>query len=134
MAYIPWNFSQGGWNRQFIPQIKWEMSNNGFYSYEDRVFKNAHYLTAAVQYAQMRSVARSAIYPKWGFGGSAVWRGALDAGENMGSQNCLSIYGYIPGLASTHGIKLSYAQQKQNNAGKMYYMGNVASMPRGWTE
>ena len=134
MAYIPWNFSHGGWNRQFVPQIKWEMSNNGFYSYEDRVFKNAHYLTAAVQYAQMRSVARSAIYPKWGFGGSAVWRGALDAGENMGSQNCLSIYGYIPGLASTHGIKLSYTQQKQNNAGKMYYMGNLASMPRGWIE
>ena len=134
LVYIPWNFSSGGWNRQFVPQLKWEMSNNGHYSYEDRMFKNANYLTAAVQYSQARSIARSEIYPRWGFGGFAAWRGALDAGENMGSQGYWHVYGYIPGFAPTHGIKLSYSSQKQNNAGKMYYMGNIASMPRGWSE
>ena len=133
-VYIPWNLSSRGWNRQLVPQLKWEMSNNGFYSYEDRAYKNANYLTAAVQYSQMRDIAHSGIYPKWGFGGYAAWRGALDAGENMGSQGCWRVYGYVPGLAPGHGVKLSYTSQTQNNAGKMYYMGNIASMPRGYTD
>ncbi len=130
-VYIPWNLSSRGWNRQLVPQLKWEMSNNGHYSYEERAFKNSNYLLAAVQYSQTRNIARSQIYPRWGFGFSAVWRKALGAGENMGSQGYWDVYGYLPGLAPTHGVKLSYSSQNQNNAGKMYYMGNIASMPRG---
>ena len=133
-VYIPWNITSGGWNRQFVPQIKWEMSNNGFYSYQAKAFKDLNYLTVAAQYSQTRNIARSEIFPRWGFGGFAAWRGALDAGENMGSQGYWHVYGYIPGFAPTHGIKLSYSSQKQNNAGKMYYMGNIATMPRGWSD
>lgn len=134
MAYIPLDFSSHGWNRAIVPQLEWDFSNNGYYdtSHADYIYSNT--LTASMQFYVMREYARSGIFPKWGIGGAARWRTAIDGGENFGNMASANIYGYLPGVAPSHGIKLSFSMQRQNVGGKNYFMSNMVNMPRGYDD
>lgn len=132
IAYVPLDFSSHGWQRGVVPQIGWEFNNNGYYDSGKGKYIFSNSIMAALQAYQMREIARSGIYPKWGLGATAKWRSAIDGGENFGSQASLHLYGYIPGLARNHGIKLGLSMQRQNVSGKNYFMGNMVGMPRGF--
>ncbi len=134
MAYIPLNLSCNGWNRSVVPMLQWEYSNVSFYSYNTEKFHPTNALSAAVQYYQLRDVAHSGVFPKWGYGGKVSWRGMIDMEENYGSQLGLDIYGYLPGFATNHGIRLGMQLQQQFNDGKLFYISNLVEMPRGYTE
>lgn len=131
MTYVPLNLSSHGWNKAIVPQVEWNFSNNGYYdnTKKDYIFSNT--LTSSFQFYVMREMAHSSIFPKWGIGGVARLRTAIDGGENFGSSQSVHLYGYLPGVTSTHGIKLSFSAQKQNVDGKNYYMSNMVNMPRG---
>ena len=131
MAYLPLNLSSHGWNRAIVPQVEWDFNNNGYYDSSKEGYINSHTLTSSFQFYVMREMAHSGIFPKWGIGGVARWRMAIDGGENFGSSHSLHLYGYMPGAAPAHGLKLSLSAQKQNVDGKNYFMSNMVNMPRG---
>ena len=131
IAYVPLDFSSHGWQRGVVPQIGWEFSNNGHYDAGKGKYVFSNTLMAALQAYQMREIAHSGIFPRWGLGATAKWRTAIDGGENFGSQTSFHIYGYVPGFAPEHGIKLSWSTQRQNASGKNYFLGNMVGMPRG---
>lgn len=134
LAYVPLDFSSHGWNRGVVPQVKWDFNNNGYYDYAKEKYLFSNTLTTSLQFYQMREMAHSGIYPKWGFGGVARWRSAIGGGENFGRVHSMYLYGYIPGVAPKHGIKLSLSAQKQNAQGKNYYLSNLVNMPRGYKD
>lgn len=131
VAYIPLDYSSHGWQRGVVPQIGWEFNNNGHYDGKKGKYVFPNTLMAALQAYQMREIAHSGIFPEWGLGATAKWRTAIDGGENFGSQASFHIYGYVPGLAPGHGVKLSWSTQRQNASGKNYFLGNMVGMPRG---
>ena len=134
VAYIPFNCSSNGWQRSIIPQVGWGFNNNGYYDSTKGGYVYPNSLTGALQAYTMREKAPSGIYPKWGLGTVAKWRTAINGGENFGSAASMYLYGYIPGFAPAHGVKLSLSMQQQNVEGKNYYGGNMVSMPRGFKE
>ena len=130
-AYIPVNLSSHGWQRGLIPQIAWQYENNAFYSRQTRKYDNRQQITYALQYYQMRPVANSAIFPKWGF--SATIKGAVspEGHENFGSAFSAYSYIYLPGFMKRQGIRLSATYQKQYVEDKYMYLDNLVEMPRG---
>ena len=134
LVYVPLDFSSHGWNRAFVPQLEWEFSNNGFYDTSHGDYKYLNTITSSLQFYVMRESARSGIFPKWGIGGIARWRNAIDGGENFGSMASVNLYGYLPGVAPAHGLKLSLGIQRQNVEGKNYFMSNMLNMPRGYDD
>ena len=134
VAYIPLNFSSNGWQRSVIPQVGWGFNNNGHYDSTKGGYIYQNSITGALQAYTMREKAPSGIYPKWGLGTVAKWRSAINGGENFGSAASVYFYGYTPGFAPLHGLKLSLSLQQQYVEGKNYYGGNLVSMPRGFEE
>ena len=134
VAYVPLSFSSHGWQRSIVPQVSWDFNNTGYYDSAHRGYINVGTVGAALQFYAMREMTRSGIYPKWGIGGTAKWSSAVNGGENFGNVSSLHLYGYLPGVAANHGLKLSASFQQQNVDGKNYYMGNMVGMPRGFRE
>lgn len=131
-VYVPLNFSYGGWQRGLIPQLTWNFSNDGYWSYQKNRWCAQHRLLAGARYYQMLPVAKTGIFPRWGFSVSGYYSAMPGSGENFGSMAYLYAYGYLPGAISQHGIRLSFSFQRQFLNGKAYYQGNMASMPRGY--
>ncbi len=134
LAYVPLDLSSHGWSRGFVPQVKWDFNNNGYYDSSKGRYLFSNTLTSSLQFYQMREMSHSRVFPKWGFGGVARWRTAVGGGENFGSVSSVYLYGYMPGVAPTHGMKLSLSVQKQNVEGKNYYLSNLVNMPRGYKD
>ena len=134
LAYIPLTFNSHGWQRGLTPQIRWDFNNNGYYDSGKKGFIYMNSVTSGLQFYVMRDRAYSGIFPRWGFGGVAKMRHAVDGGENFGSAASLYMYGYFPGFLATHGIKVAAGAQRQYVDGKNYYLGNMVSMPRGYKE
>lgn len=132
--YVPLDYSRSGWSRGLVPRIDATLSNDmvntaevyntliqmigekpGIYrvgagASEGRNVPLAR-VTAGIRGYAMLGRARSAIYPRWGFGAEA------GASLRPGTQGMFSpsaflyLYGYIPGLMDTHGIRLSVMHQ-----------------------
>ena len=134
LAYIPFKFNSHGWQRGLVPQVGVEYNNTGYFNAPSQEYLHSSSITSALQFYVMRDISHSGIYPQWGIGGVAKLKYALDGGENFGNASSLHLYGYLPGFAATHGIKLAASVQHQNVAGKNYYLGNLVNMPRGYKE
>lgn len=134
LAYLPFTFNSHGWQRGLTPQIRWDFNNNGYYDSGKKGFIYMNAVTPALQFYVMRDRAYAGIYPRWGIGGIAKLRYAINGGENFGSAASFYMYGYLPGIGATHGIKIAAGVQKQNVEGKNYFLGNMVSMPRGYKE
>ena len=137
--YIPLVFSSGGWNRGFIPQLRYTVSNS---LYDGTVFWGERYglfpskdrsmaltgrepgstvllqnLTASVRGYVMRPTAASGVYPRWGIGAElgAGIRPALTHIYDPAVYGYL--YGYLPGVLPEHGLKLTALTQMQWSRG-----------------
>ena len=152
-VYIPFNLSKGGWNRGVIPQVSYTITNDVFntgitvISYEsidgnpvvkEHVTGKNNYrqaIVGSIRGYTMLGTPNSAVYPKWGVGIEAGASGSI--GTKIGNYNVLSpmgyayLYGYVPGIISGQGIKLT-AMHMQSISRKSYFnQGIINTLPRG---
>ena len=158
--YIPWNFSSGGWYKGVIPRLSYRISNDKFNTslaiadgYEmfvedeskgslvstekfsfSEVQKDRntfrHSLSGSLRAYTMLSTPNSAVYPKWGIGVEAGASGSLESRKYLSPMGYGYIYGYVPGIIHTHGLKLTAMHQiKLSDAPFGQAIVNV--MPRG---
>ena len=154
--YIPWSFSSGGWYKGVIPRLSYRISNDKFntdaavlesidvYMPADGVSgqldsfrettggKNTfrHSLSGSLRAYTMLATPNSAVYPKWGIGVEAGASGSLESAEYLSPMGYGYIYGYVPGLMTTHGIKIT-AMHQMKLSDAPFGQAVVNVMPRG---
>lgn len=156
-AYVPLNFSSGGWRRGIVPQVRYGIGNN---RYDDDVVRMSETkdpegkpvrkedgridvggrsvlrnLTASVRGYATTGTAPSQVFPRWG--------GGVEAGYHLRPGHTAAftpaaygyIYAYAPGLLDTHGWRLTATVQRQWG-GKGWCLGEnaVQTRPRGMTD
>lgn len=131
-AYIPLKFNSRGWNRGLTPQVQWQFNNNRIYDASHEKYQFRNQLNTTLQYYQMRSTPMGAIFPKWGIGSVIRWGFAPVSGSTFGSVGSAYLYGYLPGIVSPQGLKLTFSYQQQFVTGKKFYLNNLVDMPRGY--
>ena len=159
--YIPWNLSSGGWYKGIIPKLSYRISNDmfntsaavlswnemfengsdgefsktGYYDFDRATEgKNTfrHSLSGSLRAYPVLSTPNSAVYPKWGIGVEAGASGGLESSDFLSPMGYGYVYGYIPGIIPTHGIKLTAMHQmKLSDAPFGQAMVNV--LPRGFS-
>jgi len=112
-VYVPLTFSSGGWLRGVVPSVSVEM-NNDFYSDKTNIYSMI-YGTASVRAYSMLPVAKSGIYPRWGIGAELGANAMLLPKDRTNPVHYAYLYGYVPGILRTHGIKLTGLVQKYNS-------------------
>ncbi len=139
----PLRFNSGGWYRAFTPYVGYTFRNDQYMEAipEDAEDPNTLYdvnlhYTHALQYGfvygQVIPTATSQIFPRWGFGLTAMGTNMLATGDLFGPLMFLHGYVYFPGLSHTQGLKLTMTYQEQFVEGKTYYRA-YADLPRGYT-
>lgn len=154
--YIPWSFSSGGWYKGVIPRLSYRISNDMFNTdaavlesidvympadggsgqldsfRETTGGKNTfrHSLSGSLRAYTMLATPNSAIYPKWGIGVEAGASGSLESAEYLSPMGYGYIYGYVPGLMTTHGIKIT-AMHQMKLSDAPFGQAVVNAMPRG---
>ena len=125
-AYIPWNFSSGGWLRGLVPSATLLFSNDRF---ESGAPMNR--TTFSLRGYIMQRTPPSRLYPRFGvgaeLGGSFRWVPGLIAPSGY-----FSLYGYLPGLHETHGLRWSGLLSRRLGAGT-FCEAHANLAPRGFT-
>lgn len=152
-AYIPFNFSSGGWLKGLIPQAEYTISNDRFNKSAVRLtydgnfngfFGAAHFLgyeagrnvlmqkvTASLRGYVMRPVAASEVYPQFGIGAEAGYSGRAGLEDMFTSSAYGYIYGYLPGITRTQGLRLAALYQHQQSEG-LFKENTLDLDPRGF--
>jgi len=124
-TYIPWNFSSGGYLRGLVPSASLLLSNDRF---EDG--RPLHRATFSLRGYTMEHTPASRVYPRFGIGAevgySMRWTPDLIAPSGYAY-----LYGYLPGLHETHGLRWSVLGAKRFDGLFTESFANVA--PRGYT-
>lgn len=151
-AYIPWDFSSGGWYRGIVPRIEASFSNDIINTSEIyyRIIRiigqkngvaripvgagEGHVVPLARVTAGLRAYAttgrgRSAIYPRWGIGAEGGLSHRPGATGVFSPAAYFYLYGYVPGIMETHGIRLSAVHQTR--FGGKFPETIVNILPRG---
>ena len=154
-AYVPLRFHKDGIQRGLIPQVSWTVTNNLFDTgitylrmVDDLVKSTDHAaylgfepgkavlmqaLRGSLRGYWMLPAADSQVYPRWGVGAEAgaIVRPGLAA---IYSPSCYGyLYGYLPGLARTQGLRLSAIGTQQLPSGAPFGENGVSVVPRGFT-
>lgn len=150
-AYIPFNFSSGGWSRGLVPKVTYNIGNDivrngGIYTrYDSQGNEEAkivqydggtimHSVSGSLRFYTMRPVPNSAVYPRHGLGIE------FGASQNLGMRKYFSpmgylyLYGYVPGIIRQHGIRLSAMWQQYLDSDKPFTSNIVNTLPRGLSE
>ncbi len=117
-AYIPWNFSSGGWLRGIIPSVKATWSNDRWQILPLSVAKRglavpatpvrSTLMTAAsVRGYSVQRTPSSCLFPRWGIGAEASVTDMPLMRQTYGGTAGVLVYGYVPGILRTHGLRLS---------------------------
>lgn len=154
-SYIPFNFSSGGWNRGIIPYVQYTVSNDLFdksvihYSYDgnfsgmdgpihvtgvtpgNNVFMQS--FKTSIRGYIMRPVPSSGIYPRFGAGFDIGYSGRIGISDLFSSSGYAYIYGYLPGMTLTQGVKITgrYQHQFESDFRKE---NAISIIPRGFTD
>ena len=124
-AYIPWNFSSGGWLRGLVPTATLILSN-------DRLAGGGtmNRSTLSLRGYAMQRTPSSRLYPRFGvgaeLGASFRWTPGLIAPSGY-----LSLYGYLPGLHETHGLRWSGLVSRRLGDG-LFSEAYAITSPRGF--
>lgn len=154
-VYIPFNFSSGGVRRGLIPQIRYTFSNDLFdrsrvtvtydgnflgskgpehligYEKDKTVFMQT--VNASLRGYIMRPVATSGVYPRLGIGFDAGYSSRIALTKLYSSSAYVYGYGYLPGITSTQGLKLSARYQHQFEA-TVKRENTISVAPRGFND
>ena len=158
--YIPWNFSSGGWYKGVIPKVSYRISNDKFntslaiaegmdsfawdetagtmISTEKYGFSEVqkdrntfrHSLSGSLRAYTVLATPNSAIYPKWGIGVEAGANGSMESSKYLSPMGYGYLYGYVPGIIPTHGIKFT-AMHQIKLSDSPFGQATVNVMPRG---
>ena len=154
-AYIPFKFSSGGIVRGLTPRIRYRFSNDLFdksevliyyneplispktslffnYTPADNVFM--HTLTVSMSGYIMQTRPKMLDYPRLGIGIETGYNVRLYMQDMYASNIYAYLYGYIPGLYKSHGLKLSAMYQHQFYKNSIFGENYVSTMPRGFTQ
>ena len=159
-AYIPLDLSRGPWNRGVIPTATLYLSNDRF----DTGIWDMSYITAlsekgladswlsyngfspgtGVNYLSSKFALRgyiilstpsSCIFPRWGIGTEAGYLSRWGLEKVYNRNVYLSLYGYVPGLMRTHGLRLSAVVQHQIGSESAFmHVNGISIAPRGLDE
>ncbi len=128
--YIPISTTKGGLTAGLIPQLRYGFTNDrsiaqGYEGYFSRI-------TAGLRGYVLENTPSSRVYPRWGLGAEAgiSTRPALKG--LICPESYLCIYGYMPGLYRTHGLKLSALYSGKLGEG-MFSEAFANTAPRGFT-
>lgn len=129
-AYIPFNFSSGGWYRTLVPKVSWNISNDMFSNGVQTI--PMQLLTVSVRGSITRPVANSGVYPNAGVGGE------IGAYYTVGLEKWFSpivytyLYGYTPGFIPTHGLRLTALYRRDMVKDSKYGpRASINTLPRG---
>lgn len=139
-AYIPLKFSRGGWLRGVTPRLTWRYRND-----EDILEKQGdgrymlkqigrHQIVATLGGYAILPTAKAAVFPRLGAGAALAAGFNPGGGENFGSVYSLRVYGYLPGIAFNHSLRLSAGYQYQEIGNRRYWSSNLLDLPRGYTK
>ena len=154
-AYVPLSYSKGGLLYGLTPQVRYTVSNNiyttapAYYNAPAGAFEElpAHYAfagfgkegssvflhsaSASVRGYFMLPRPQNRVYPKLGIGaevGGLIRPGLSDV---FTSSTYEYMYGYLPGLYQTHGLKVTAMAQQQR--GESTFVDNTLNtLPRGF--
>ena len=151
-AYIPFNFSSGGWSKGFIPNLSYRITNDMFNTSITLLEQNEsemypgnppfvgvidgknrfrHSLTGSLRAYSTLSTANSAAYPRWGIGAEVGASVNLEGGNILSPMGFAYMYGYIPGFTREQGVKLSVMHQQKLCKDDIFSMPLVDVLPRG---
>lgn len=153
-VYVPFDLSSGGWFRGVIPQVSYSFSNDFFNSSmpyishreQDgagspggQVFLGAtdgknrpmQYLRGNLRAYSVLGTSNSCVYPRWGIGVEMGVSSMLAAMDYYSPMGYAYVYGYVPGFARTHGIRLSALYQTKLKDSP-FGQRTVSIMPRGF--
>lgn len=114
---VPFDLSGGGWNSGIIPSYRLSWSNDQIASLDVAQFTNAVNISIVphdwcllskfgVRAYALRPIMPSGIFPRLGIGGEIGFTRTHNIGSNNPGYYYAKVYGYLPGLMSTHGLKL----------------------------
>ena len=115
---VPFNLNGGGWNRGIIPSYHLNWSNDKYSSLDVQQFTNSVIIKIVPHESMLlskfsirayatRPIALSGIFPRLGVGGEIGFTRTHNLGSNTPGYYYGKVYGYLPGLMSTHGLRLS---------------------------
>ncbi len=123
----PFNLYGGGWYRMLIPSVGISLEKENVPTGEWQ--RN---LSFGLRYYRMLPVAKSAIYPRWGF--------SVSSGVQLVTQNqsefaeaLLSCYTYLPGFTRSQGLRLSMVGQSRLTDKGTPSLASGLSLPRGYS-
>ncbi|MCR5351742.1 MAG: hypothetical protein K6E35_04540, partial [Bacteroidales bacterium] len=123
-AYIPWNFSSGGYLRGLVPTVTLLLDNDTF-----QQGQKMNRTTFSLRGYTMQRTPESRVYPRFGLGAelgySVRWIPDLIAPSGYAY-----LYGYLPGLHETHGLRWSVLGAKRFDGLFSEAFASVA--PRGY--
>ena len=134
MVYVPLRYGSGGWSSGIVPRVLWRYTNDSFFSYKNGRQSNYQYINLGISLYKILNLSVRDIFPRFGIGTNVQFSSVPFAGENYGSLVYSSLYGYLPGLLTNHGIKIAGSFQKQFFEGKNYLMTNAISFPDGYEQ
>lgn len=151
-VYVPLNFSKGGWSRGLIPQLRYNISNDRFNkalpvqspspALQDAAPFNSlvrtepgdnllmQMLTASVRGYVNQRIPAALEYPRWGIGAELGYHTRIGLDDLFSSGVYAYAYGYLPGILSNQGLRLSALWQRQNGAPTGE--NTVSTQPRGF--
>lgn len=129
-VYVPLGFSRGGWNSGIIPEISVAATNDHYFTSDGSV----RYMSRAVARVRgyiMESTPESRIYPRWGIGAEAGINGRPELLRLFCPNFYSYLYGYLPGVWQTHGIRLTAMYERRFDTGPCCE-AYMVSAPRGF--
>ncbi len=128
-AYLPFNFSSGGWLRYLTPLVSLTHYNTLIYRPESGSTNIGYQkVESSVAYTRQTRMGYRDLLPRWGYSLRAIWAGApfeKDFGQ------IYALYGnfYLPGPALHHSFRLRMLGQYQKKGD--FNFRSVILFPRG---
>lgn len=115
---LPFDLSAGGWQSGIIPRYQVSWSNDQIASLDIAQYTNTVNIKIvphdwcllskfSLRAYSMRPIMPSGIFPRLGVGGEIGFTRTHSLGSNRPGYYYAKLYGYLPGLISTHGLKLA---------------------------
>ena len=128
--YVPLAFSRGGWNGGLIPEVSIAATNDGFVG-EDGSRRYMSRMSAGLRGYLMEATPSSRIYPRWGVGAELGVNGRPGLLSLLCPNFYSYLYGYVPGVWQTHGLRLSAMYERLISTGS-YCEALMVTAPRGF--